>query len=116
MKKLIIIPFLFICNFGITQNNVISQIIGIPILIDKILVAQNDFLFKMNCEDAKYECKKLGKVWKLPTKKELNITPVYLMLLLQIIFYLMVLTARTKCGFITVPNFPFSKLKPTSLP
>ena len=73
MKKLIIIPFLFICNFGITQNNVISQIIGIPILIDKILVAQNDFLFKMNCEDAKYECKKLGKVWTLPTKKELNI-------------------------------------------
>ena len=73
MKKLIIIPFFFICNFGITQNNVISLIIGIPILIDKILVAQNDFLFKMNCQDAKYECKKLGKGWKLPTKKELNI-------------------------------------------
>ena len=73
MKKLTIIPFLYICIFGITQNISTSQIIGNPIPIDKLLVAQNDFPFKMNWDDAKDECKKLGKGWKLPTKKELNI-------------------------------------------
>ena len=50
-----------------------KQIIGKPIKIGKLLVAQSDFPRKMNWEDAKKACRTLGKGWRLPTKSELSI-------------------------------------------
>ena len=49
------------------------NIIGKPIKIGNIEVAQYDFPEKMNWEDAKKACADLGKGWKLPSQEELNI-------------------------------------------
>ena len=70
MKKLLIIPMLFMCSMVIGQS---KKIIGNPIKIEKFEVAQYDFPNGMNWKDAKAECAKLGKGWRLPTKDELNI-------------------------------------------
>lgn len=51
----------------------ISQdIIGTPIKIENIEIAQYDFPEKMTWEEALNACIKLGDGWRLPTKKELN--------------------------------------------
>ena len=70
MKKLLIIPMLFMCSIVIGQS---KEIIGNPIKIEKFEVAQYDFPNRMNWKDAKAECAKLGKGWRLPTKDELNV-------------------------------------------
>ena len=70
MKKLLIIPMLFICIIVIGQS---KKIIGKPIKIENLEVAQYDFLEKMNLFDAKAACTRLGKDWRLPTKDELNV-------------------------------------------
>jgi hypothetical protein len=49
-----------------------SKIIGKPIKIGKLLVAQYNFPNKLNYKDAKALCAKLGSGWRLPTKVELN--------------------------------------------
>jgi hypothetical protein len=48
------------------------QVIGKPIKIGNLLVAQNDFPKEMNWNNAKTACAKLGQGWRLPTKDELN--------------------------------------------
>ena len=48
-------------------------IIGKPIKIKNLEVAQNDFSQYMTWNEAKKECEKLGSGWRLPTKDELNI-------------------------------------------
>jgi hypothetical protein len=50
-----------------------SSVIGNPIKIGNLLVAQHDFPNKMNWEDATKSCSSLGNGWRLPTKIELNI-------------------------------------------
>lgn len=50
-----------------------NDIIGKPIKIGNLEVAQNDFPKEMKWEDAKKACEKLGEGWSLPTKEELNI-------------------------------------------
>ena len=50
-----------------------KEIIGEPIKIGNLLVAEYDFPNEMNWEDAKKACRTLGKGWRLPTKAELNI-------------------------------------------
>jgi len=70
MKKLLIIPMLFICSMVIGQS---KKIIGKPIKIENLEVAQNDFPKEMNWYDAKKACTDLGNGWKLPTKDELNL-------------------------------------------
>jgi hypothetical protein len=55
------------------SNTDYINIIGKPIKIGNIEVAQYDFPKKMNWEDAKIFCTNLGKGWRLPTKEELNI-------------------------------------------
>ena len=70
MKKLLIIPMLFICSIVIGQS---KKIIGKPIKIKNLEVAQYDFPNRMNWNDAKKACTKLGKGWRLPTKNELNV-------------------------------------------
>ena len=73
MKKLLIIPMLFMCSMVIGQTYNSDSIIGKLIKIEKFEVAQYDFPNRMNWKDAKAECAKLGKGWRLPTKDELNI-------------------------------------------
>ena len=50
-----------------------ASIIGKPIKIVNLEIAQNDFPEPMNWYDAKKACDDLGKGWRLPTKDELNI-------------------------------------------
>ena len=70
MKKLLIIPMLFICSIVIGQS---KKIIGNPIKIENLEVAQHDFPNRMTGDDAKAACAKLGEGWRLPTKDELNL-------------------------------------------
>lgn len=50
-----------------------ANIIGNPVRIGDIFVAQNDFPDAMNWDEAKNACAKLGYGWRLPTKEELEI-------------------------------------------
>jgi len=49
------------------------KIIGEPVRIGKLEVAQNDFPNKMSWKNAKKACEDLGDGWRLPTKDELNL-------------------------------------------
>jgi len=70
MKKLLIIPMLFMCSMVIGQS---KKIIGKPIKIENLEVAQNDFPKVMTWYEAKKACYALGSRWRLPTKDELDI-------------------------------------------
>ena len=50
-----------------------ASILGDPIKVGNLLVAQNDFPNQMKRIDAKKACASLGPGWRLPTKDELNI-------------------------------------------
>jgi hypothetical protein len=71
MKKLLFLPLLLITCFCLSQDA--KEIIGKPVKIGNLLVAQNDFTKAMNWWDANDACAKLGKGWRLPTKDELNV-------------------------------------------
>jgi hypothetical protein len=70
MRTLVILPFLFVCSLLIGKSN---EIIGKPIKIGKLEIAQNDFTERMTWLDAKKACASLGKGWRLPTKDELSL-------------------------------------------
>jgi len=69
MKKLLLLPLLIITSFCFGQDS--ASIIGKPKKVGNLFVAQNDFKRKMNWEDSKAACDKLGKGWRLPTKDEM---------------------------------------------
>ena len=71
MKKLLNLPLLMIASFCFAQDA--EEIIGKPIKIGNILVAENDISEDLNLEDAKKACQALGKGWRLPTYAEMNI-------------------------------------------
>ena len=71
MKKLLFLTLLLIASFSFAQNA--KQIIGKPVKIGNIYVAENAFPDEMNWADAKKACASLGKGWRLPTKKELDV-------------------------------------------
>jgi hypothetical protein len=71
MKKLLLLPLLIVTCFCLAQDA--KEIIGKPIKIGNLLVAEYDFPDAMNWNDAKEACLTLGKGWRLPTKTELNI-------------------------------------------
>ena len=71
MKKLLFLPLVLIAIFCFPQDA--NEIIGKPVKIGTLLVAQNDFPEAMNWDDAKEACRALGKGWRLPSKTELNI-------------------------------------------
>ena len=50
-----------------------ASILGDPIKVGNLLVAQNDFPNQMKRIDAKKACASLGPGWRLPTKDELDI-------------------------------------------
>jgi len=70
MKKLFFLPLLLITCFCLAQDT--KEIIGKPVKIGNILVAENDFPDAMNFEDAKKACRALGKGWRLPSVSESN--------------------------------------------
>ena len=49
------------------------SLIGKPITIGNLIVAQYDFPIMLNWQDAKKACEALGNGWRLPTIDELNI-------------------------------------------
>jgi hypothetical protein len=71
MKKLLFLPLLFIATMTFAQDA--EEIIGKPIKIGNLLVAEYDFPEVMDCVDAIEACRSLGKGWRLPNKTELNI-------------------------------------------
>ena len=70
MKNIIYLlsAILFLSSCGGTSSN----IIGNPIKIGSLEIAQHDFEKYMTWDDAKKACAKLGCGWRLPTKEELN--------------------------------------------
>jgi hypothetical protein len=56
-----------------TKTNPFEHIIGNPIKIGNLEVAEQDFTETMKWKDAIKACKDLGEGWHLPTKEELNI-------------------------------------------
>lgn len=55
-----------------TKSITISSILGKPIKIGNLLVAQYDFPNALNFEDTEAQCAILVNGWRLPTLKELN--------------------------------------------
>ena len=70
MKKVLFLPLVLIASFCFAQNA--KEIIGKPITIGNLLVAQNDFPDQIDWEEANKACRALGKGWRLPTNNELN--------------------------------------------
>ena len=60
---------------SITKSNTSSEdnIIGKPIRIGRIEVAQYDFPKAIKWDVAREVCQKLGEGWRIPTKSELNL-------------------------------------------
>ena len=54
------------------ENPLQTSVIGIPIKIGNLEVAQYDFPNKMNLGDAKIACAALAEGWRLPTRSELD--------------------------------------------
>lgn len=76
MKRLfaiLLVTVLTSCGTSLEPQKDAQKIIGNPVKIGNLLVAQNDFPLLMNWEDAKKACAKLGKGWRLPSTKELTI-------------------------------------------
>ena len=70
MKKLLLLPLLIVTCLCFAQDT--KEIIGKPVKIGNLLVAQNDFPKAMNRWDAYDACDALGDGWRLPTEIELN--------------------------------------------
>ena len=71
IKKLFFVPLLLIPCLIMAQTS--TEILGNPIRIGKLEVAQFDFPQKMNWSDARKACAKLGDGWSLPTIMELRL-------------------------------------------
>ncbi len=82
MKNLFLKLITMLCFFVLTScgtslerpksNTDYKNIIGKPIKIGNIEIAQYDFPEQMNWKDANKACAELGDGWRLPTKDELN--------------------------------------------
>jgi len=55
------------------EFRIVTDIVGTPIKIGNLEVAQHDFNRDRRYDDAKVACAKLGEGWRLPTKDELNL-------------------------------------------
>jgi hypothetical protein len=71
MKKLILLPLLLITCLSFAQDA--KEIIGKPVKIGNLLVAENDITYVKYWEDGVEACRDLGKGWRLPTNTELRI-------------------------------------------
>ena len=71
MKNLLFLPLVLITCFCLAQDA--KEIIGKPVKIGNLLVAENDFPDAMKWDDAKKACRALGKGWRLPSMSELDV-------------------------------------------
>lgn len=71
MKKVLFFPLVLISWLCFAQDA--KEIIGKPIKIGNLLVAEKNFTNEMNWDDANKACAALGDGWRLPTQIELNI-------------------------------------------
>jgi hypothetical protein len=71
MKKFLFLPLLLITFLSFSQEA--SEIIGKPVKIGNLIVAENDFSESMDCKESIKACAELGKGWRLPTNSELKI-------------------------------------------
>ncbi len=71
MKKLLLLPLLIVTCLSFAQDA--KEIIGKPIKIGNVLVAENDITYVKYWEDGVEACRDLGKGWRLPTNTELRI-------------------------------------------
>lgn len=72
----ILVIILFSCGASLEppkSNSDFENIIGKPIVIENIKIAQFDFPKTMIWEDGKEACEALGQGWRLPNKEELNL-------------------------------------------
>lgn len=72
LRASIVITILFCSCQGLTEEES-KKIIGEPIKIGNLLVAQNNFEQMMDWENAKEACNSLGEGWRLPSKDEIHI-------------------------------------------
>lgn len=74
MIYLLVSILLFSCssNKNSTTTINLNSVIGKPVRMGNLEIAEKDFPKLMNWEDAKKACKDLGDVWRLPTKDELD--------------------------------------------
>ncbi len=78
MKKILLAIGLFTTTFlsAQTSNKIVinsDNIIGMTTKINNLEVAEFDFPTKLNWNDSKIACSKLGKGWRLPTVQELEL-------------------------------------------
>lgn len=73
IQKIFIAFFLFVLTTAVSAFGQSKNIIGKPVQIGRLQIAQFDFPEKMKIEEAAEACSALGKGWRLPTKTELNI-------------------------------------------
>jgi hypothetical protein len=73
MKNILIFFILLYFNNSLNaQKHSNILIIGKPIIIERLEIAQYDFPKTMNWSDAKKACSDLGEGWRLPTMSELK--------------------------------------------
>jgi hypothetical protein len=75
MKKTLGLLLLILTSCGTPpkSNTDYIHIIGEPVKIENLEIAQYDFPDQMKWDEATAACSKLGPGWRLPTKDELNI-------------------------------------------
>ena len=75
LSALILSIAVLIYIVSITKSNTSSEynIIGKPIRIGRLEIAQYDFPKAMKWDIAREVCQKLGEGWRIPTKSELNL-------------------------------------------
>jgi len=70
MKKLLLLLLLIVTCLSFAQD--VKEIIGEPIKIGNLLVAENDITYVKYWDDGVEACRNLGKGWRLPTNTELR--------------------------------------------
>ena len=75
LSALIVSIAILMYIISITKSNTSSEdnIIGKPIRIGRLEIAQYDFPKAMKWDIAREVCQKLGEGWRIPTKSELNL-------------------------------------------
>jgi hypothetical protein len=75
MNKLLFAIAIVLLSCGSSPRTIpdTKVIIGIPIKINNIEIAQFDFPDEMNWVDSKKVCESLGEGWRLPTLDELHL-------------------------------------------
>jgi len=64
---------MYVLSITTPPKSKVDIMIGDPIRLEKLEVAQYDFPKNMTLDDAKNACRQLGNGWRLPNKNELHL-------------------------------------------